>query len=402
MIDVFVTKSMLENDINYIKKLPLFSLSPTEFELVQWLEYYYKEHGALPTKERFEKSEYAHYWNEHLTSSPFSDVYQMTLDHLKNIWFNEQMRGLQTKLETTGDVEATELTALSKKLGLFTSTITNDIFTVDRSELYSHDLPKNVLMFDWFDIDYGTGGIFPGELCLLVARPGTGKSLLSFYQAVNWARKGKRVLVISSEMGIQQMVSRFDAMLANFNPLIHRTKDDFVLLDKYKIEIEKELTVLKESGGNIIYPHQGTLTTSKINGLLSEHTPDVLIVDGVYLVDANKRYSEGWQKEAAVITELSQLALDFNIPVFTTTHLVRAGGSSHFNLDNIAGTDYYGKVADIVIGAWPFSDEISTEIQLKILKNRNGKMIGLTTLSIDWDSCIVSEKKLEPKKGYIK
>ncbi len=398
MIDTLVTKSMLENDISYINKLPTIALSETENELIMWLQDYHHDHDCLPTKERFEKTDYAHYWNAHLTSSPFSDIMKLTLDHLKKLWFADEFRKLQTRLETDEDVSFSDINAISKQLGQFNNTVVNDIFSVDRIDLYSHELPENVLMFNWIDIDISTGGIFPGELCLLVARPGTGKSLISFYLATQWAREGKRVLVISSEMAIQQMVSRFDAMLANFNPIIHRTKDDFTLLDQYSKEIDNELATLKSKGGNIIFPHQGTITTNMINGMLTEHNPDVLIVDGVYCVNnSSKLVTNEWQKEAAVITEIKQMGLDYNIPVFTTTQTNRQGGNSHFGLDNIAGSDYYSKVADIVIGAWPFADEISSDIELQPLKNRNGKKQGLTTLSIDWNTCTITEKILLPK-----
>lgn len=144
---------MLENDIEHLKKLPMFSLSKTENDLVSWLVDYHESHGSLPDKERFEKTEYSHYWNTHLTGNPFTDILDMTLDHLKNVWFNDQLHQLQEKLETSGDIATSDLSNISKKLGLFTTAVVNDIFTVDRTDLYSHDLPKNVLMFDWFDID---------------------------------------------------------------------------------------------------------------------------------------------------------------------------------------------------------------------------------------------------------
>lgn len=399
MIDTLVTKSIIENTTEYLEKMPLVGLTPTEQEMIAWLLDYNKKHGKLPTQTRFEDCEYGHYYNYRNVADPFTDIYERTLQHLKTIYFNDEIHKMQETLEAGKDISGGQLNELAKKLGMFSDVEVNDIFTVDRSKLYSHKVPDNVIMFDWIDIDSATGGIYPGEVCLMIARPGTGKSLISFYLAVNWAkREKKKVLVVSSEMAIQQMASRFDAMLASFNPLIHRMKDDFSKLDQYYKAVQKELDKIKKSGGNVIFPHQGTISVNGIRGLLNEHEPDILIVDGVYMIEHSGSFSEGWQKEAAVITELKQVALDYDIPLFSTTQVNRSGGSSHFDLENIAGSDKYGQVADVVIGAWPFADEVQSDIELKIIKNRNGKRQGITTLSINWNESTIQEKKVSVGK----
>jgi replicative DNA helicase len=63
-------------------------------------------------------------------------------------------------------------------------------------------------------IDDATGGIQDGELCLLAARPGQGKTEAAIQSALRNARRGLRVHIQSLEMGRQPLMERFWRLMA--------------------------------------------------------------------------------------------------------------------------------------------------------------------------------------------
>ena len=60
------------------------------------------------------------------------------------------------------------------------------------------------------------GGLYPGELTIVGAKPGTGKTVVGMLMAINAARKGHKVAVMNLEMIDTQYGSR---MISNIGPV---------------------------------------------------------------------------------------------------------------------------------------------------------------------------------------
>lgn len=67
------------------------------------------------------------------------------------------------------------------------------------------------------DLDGLTGGMHPGQLILLGARPGSGKTALAMGIAESVARRGVPVLFVSMEMGDDQLGGRLVAMVSGLD-----------------------------------------------------------------------------------------------------------------------------------------------------------------------------------------
>ncbi len=65
------------------------------------------------------------------------------------------------------------------------------------------------LYFGIKDLDKMTGGMFPGNLVTIGARPSQGKTQVCLQVALNVAKQGKTVLIFSLEMKKEQLVSRY-------------------------------------------------------------------------------------------------------------------------------------------------------------------------------------------------
>ena len=76
--------------------------------------------------------------------------------------------------------------------------------SIDEMEKGPADLVKTGVM----QIDKIIGGIAPGDLFIVGARPGMGKTIMCLTFAINMAREGKKVAFFSGEMSAAQIVKR--------------------------------------------------------------------------------------------------------------------------------------------------------------------------------------------------
>jgi replicative DNA helicase len=74
----------------------------------------------------------------------------------------------------------------------------------------------------WAHLTKVTAGMFPGELCIIAAGTGRGKTDFAMNVAYNTAKAGKGVAVFSLEMSREQVVNRLAALAGGFNRAIVR------------------------------------------------------------------------------------------------------------------------------------------------------------------------------------
>jgi replicative DNA helicase len=177
--------------------------------------------------------------------------------------------------------------------------------------------------FPWPALNEATMGLHPGELWFIVARMKTGKSWSEVCLADHFFRNGKTVLFVTMEMPIGKISRRLDSMYSHL-PYgdFKRGKLDTLLVEKYA----KDLELWKDPSnppfwvcgkGRVKTPHDLDL-------LVGELKPDVVLVDGMYLMKVTgQKSSSKWEKVAAVADELQELAQVRMVPVVATTQFNR-------------------------------------------------------------------------------
>lgn len=99
------------------------------------------------------------------------------------------------------------------------------------------------IYYGYEELDKLTGGIIPGELVIVGARPGHGKTAFALDVVLNAARQGNGALVFSLEMKKPQLVSRYITNIGQVSntKIRHRTltPQDFPGIEKALTEIEK-------------------------------------------------------------------------------------------------------------------------------------------------------------------
>lgn len=241
---------------------------------------------------------------------------------------------------------------------------------------YAHDNPGiSGVPTGWGYFDAATGGYQPGDLVTWVARPSMGKTYNLLHQARSAWQFGYSVLVVTMEMTIEQIVRRVAAMQAGINP-------DFIrkgMLSRYAhARLQNCIGSLAGTDRFRVFSGGMRKRASDVEILIQEYRPDIVFIDGVYLMQPDsKRSMQKIEKVAEVYDNLKQMTLSQNVPVVVTTQFNRQAGKKgkDGSLENIAFTDAISTHSSLVIslneGNAPY--EKSRRIA-KFLKGREGEI----------------------------
>lgn len=227
-----------------------------------------------------------------------------------------------------------------------------------------------------FDIlNDATGGLRPGDVATIVARPGIGKSWTVTKAALDAWRAGNSVVFVSMEMTAVETVRRLIGMASGINPdfiqkgQLSRWAEDLFLSNVQNfVEDMPPFTMLV-----------GDLSKSidDVDALIQEYGPDAVFIDASYLLkptESGKFRGKRWENAADVCEGIKGLALRRHKPILQTVQFNRSQKQDEeMSLDNIGGTDVIGQVSSLVLGVkkGPSPYE-QVQRRYKIIKNRHG------------------------------
>ena len=177
-----------------------------------------------------------------------------------------------------------------------------------------------------FDTVNATGvGWLPGELISIFARPSIGKTWFMVYSAAKAAMAGYKTLLISTEMPLSAINLRADVVFANmmgyeFSHKALRSGDqiDEDAYKKFLLELEgRPLLVCDHIEG------QNSITIGAINQLIRKHSPDIVVLDGAYLVNSGTGKQAAWEESHALFYGLKSLCTAQNITIMVSTQANR-------------------------------------------------------------------------------
>ena len=215
------------------------------------------------------------------------------------------------------------------------------------------------------------GGLGRGEMGVVTANTGVGKSLWLVAMGANAMRAGKNVLHYTFELTEHAVGLRYDSNLCGVpsNDVQDRKEE---VLKQYE-EMELGRLIIKE------YPTGSASSITIRNHLeklmLKGFAPSVIIIDYADIMRSTKSYDSLRHELKLIYEELRNLAMDLNVPVWTASQANRDSANSDIvGLENMS--EAYGKamVADVVISLSRKAMEKSTGAgRLFIAKNRAGK-----------------------------
>lgn len=225
-------------------------------------------------------------------------------------------------------------------------------------------------------VDERTGGLQGGQLGVLAARLGQGKSWSLMRMAVTALMHGKVVQFNALEMHRQEVSKRVHAFLSSSigrnifsNTNLAQGKEiDLVEYNKFLRTLRKELN---GSGRlHVADASHGQISTMDIESQITRNNPDIVFIDYITLM---KMRGEGdWSSLARLTNELKQLASQYRVPIMVAAQLNRnaAGGKEDMpGPEDLARGDSIGQDADLVLFQRLMSDRA---LKCQCVKNRHG------------------------------
>lgn len=237
-------------------------------------------------------------------------------------------------------------------------------------------------------LDKTLNGLKGGEVCVLAARPGQGKTTLSMQIAYNVAKmppengKKKAVLIFSLEMMEDQLTSRFVANIGRINMQAFMSEYQHYVDDHYykrtygeafenkmkaKLDEQYDRTqiALEEMHGLPIYPTtESSLTPNAIKSMVMQkkhelemkgETVGLVIIDYLQLMQpaTSKSNASRTEEVGDMSRKMKILAKDYDVPVLLLAQLNRnADVDTRPTLKDLRESGSIEQDADKVIFIW--------------------------------------------------
>lgn len=237
------------------------------------------------------------------------------------------------------------------------------------------------LPFGILDLDAKIGGMLPGQLIIPAARPGSGKSAFCIQTALAAARHGKRVAIMSLEMGADEIMDRLVALQSGVNLFAFKRRAERDQRDwdgiAAALGVLHDLPILIDD--RVKATIDDVITRARrmkaVAGL------DLLIVDYVQLLGTARRVDNRVQELSRVTRGLKQLARELKIPILAPSQLNRESESRDSGRPQLSDLRESGSLeqdADLVIFIhWPWiynpgPSNPENVAQFIVAKHRNG------------------------------
>lgn len=226
-------------------------------------------------------------------------------------------------------------------------------------------------------LDRATGGLWPGLLTVVAARPGMGKSAFVQNLATNIASSGKRVLFLSLEdtpyfIGVRQM-ARFSGI---DNTLISTRSVKAEDFDKITqgLALASNCKLWVQSGSG--------LSSAEIRSMVlrhrDQHGLDMLVVD--HLAEVREDAENETQAVSVAARSARDLVMELNIPGLYAHQLNRKLEERSDKRPNLSDLKQSGKIEEVARAVWFLyrdgyytKDDRRRDIQLIIGKANHGR-----------------------------
>ena len=231
--------------------------------------------------------------------------------------------------------------------------------------------------------DILAGGLGRGEIGVVTANTGVGKSHYLVQMGANAMRYGKNVLHYTFELTESAVGIRYDSNLCGIPSSDVRDNKKKVQDFYEKNNSDLGRLIIKE------YPTGAASVTTIRNHIeklaLRNFKPSVIMIDYADIMRSTRQYDSLRHELKLIYEELRNLAMEMRIPIWTASQANRDSANSDIvGLENMS--EAYGKamVADLVISISRKPTEKATGSgRLFIAKNRAGKDGILFPIHID-------------------
>ena len=231
---------------------------------------------------------------------------------------------------------------------------------------------RNPVTTGWAKIDKITkGGLGQGELVVVVAPTGAGKSHVLVHLGAQALKQGKNVVHFTLELADTSVAQRYDACLTG------------IPLDELINQKDEVYDVIKDIDGQLIvkeFPTKSASVVTLKNHLekirQTEMEIDMIVVDYGDLLKSSivRKNSEKRHELESIYEELRGLGQEFGCPIVTASQTNRKGLNEEvITMESISEAFNKCFVADFIISlSRTIKDRNANIARIFVAKNRNG------------------------------
>ena len=270
-------------------------------------------------------------------------------------------------------------------------------------------IPKeNGIKIGFTELDADLGGLEPGDLIIIAARPAVGKTAFALQVVDHVAKSGKKIILFNLEMTEKQIYQRMIARESGITLSRIRTATKF-MNDEEEIRftaanenLSKRTNLIVETGGQ---------TVSNIRQIAKNQKASVIVVDYLQLIKAESYYKGNRYAEVGQIShDLKAVARDLNIPVIVLSQINRNSEGKDSKEPTMSELRESGDIeqdASVILMLWNLDKDDYTKKGIKIEKNRQGTL-GKHKLHFEgaemkfteaWEETTEEDLPFEPEKG---
>lgn len=315
-----------------------------------------EEITILSLNEKIQKPEILEYivhLGDYIRKETAENVYFKIKEYTKKRELFSLLKENQIKVQDIENVDVFIETIISKMQKIEFQTQKDETFIKQVVET-ANEIEKNInkkedlsLYTGFFDLDDLTDGLHNGELTVIGARPGVGKTTFSLQLAENIAKKGKDVCYVSLEMSEIQIIQKLLSLRTGVNSRKIRNGD---MTEEEKMLVGTDCMQLGELKFKLL-TKVSTIQQIEIAArrLKNQDKLDLLIIDYLQLVRNNGKFNSREQEVADISRTLKLLSLDLEIPIIALCQLNRNANKQQPTLADIRESGAIEQDADNVI-----------------------------------------------------
>lgn len=229
---------------------------------------------------------------------------------------------------------------------------------------------RNPVSTGWKIIDdLCKGGLGQGELGVVIAPTGAGKSMALVHLGSQAIKAGKKVIHYTLELSDTVVASRYDSCITGINlqELFNKKEEIFQEVKDLEGQLVVKEYPTKSAGITTLYNHLEKLKQRNTS-------PDMIIVDYADLLRTNNKSEEKRHQLESIYEELRGMAQEFKCSVWTASQTNRSGLSAEvITMEAISEAFNKCFVADFIFSlSRSIEHRASNGGRMFIAKNRNG------------------------------
>jgi len=389
-----ISKVIQEKDINVPVRAGLKPdhLTGEWADIWQWVIEYNRTHGTTPS-ERVFMQQYGGITLYDAKDEPFSQLLDEIFDgYKKRCLFDSLTPGIAA-LNDNDVSKALEILSSGLQKASVESSRLRDVDIIQNwenrlaryEEMRATPNALRGIPTGFYGLDRITNGLRPQQFIVFAGEPKRGKSLFALIIANSAHIYGKRPLFVSFEMSIEEQEARYDALISKV-PYGRILAGDLTASDMKRITLA--LSRRKHMQPFVFSEDTASLTTvTALGGKIQEYQPDLLVVDGVYLMDDEEGEPKGSPQALTNITRaLKRLAQRFDIPVVATTQVLswklNNKKTRAVTADAIGYTSSFAQDADLILGV-ERNPDIDNQAIIRVVLARSSPT-GEVHIKWDW------------------